>query len=72
MDHNDTTGSTFNLNEGHLDGRSFKSAAGDAQLRATSFGDEQHTLPADFTGHADGDGVSISDDNVTGTAYGMQ
>lgn len=29
-----------------------------------NIGDELHTMPASFTGHANGDGVSISDDGV--------
>ncbi|HEX4792574.1 MAG TPA: M36 family metallopeptidase [Humisphaera sp.] len=64
MDHNDPTGSTFNLNEAiwtvDLSGRSQATLT----FQQTSFGDEQEAIPADFTGHFDGDGVSISDDNV--------
>ena len=64
MDHDDQDGSSFNLNEAiwtvDLSGHSQATLT----FQQTSFGDEQEAIPADFIGHFDGDGVSISDDNV--------
>ena len=58
---------TFNRNEAdlYLDLTGFKSGGLRLQFDQAQHGDEAHSLPAQFTGHADGDGVAISKDGTT-------
>lgn len=64
MDHNDLAGIRNNLNEAVWSVDPTGRTRATLSFGQTSFGDEQDTLPADFTGHGNGDGVAISDDNV--------
>ena len=64
MDHNDSTGATYNLNEAIWTVNLVGLSQASLTFSEASYNDEVDTLPTTFAGHANGDGVAISADGV--------
>jgi len=65
MDHNDSGGATYNLNEAVWTVNLSGLTQATLTFSQASYNDEADTLAASFVGHANGDGVSISADGNT-------
>ena len=64
MDNNDATGAAYNLNEAVWTVNLTSVSAPTLVFSTISYSDETDVLTTDFTGHANGDGVSISSDGT--------
>ncbi|WP_269542027.1 hypothetical protein [Cerasicoccus fimbriatus] len=60
-----TTNSNYSLNEAILTVNLAGATAASLSFQQIDTLDEEHTLPASFSGHDNGDGVAISADGVT-------
>ncbi len=65
MDHNDSVGTTYNLNEAVWTVNLAGLTQATLSFSHTSYSDEDDALPVNWVGHANGDGVSISADGNT-------